>query len=267
MKRLALPLILLLAIAAAVAAAWYVVDRNFSRSHTAPASTGGETTVDLRALPPFTKLAVDGLAEITLVQGTTESVSVEAPAKRGVAGARIDVRDGTLHIENDDSRGFWGFLFGGGGRAIRATITFRDLRDVKVGGAVKLRADGWKAEDLALAVAGAGSIRITGLDTDSLSVSGSGAMKAEIAGRVKEQRIAIAGAGDYRAANLASDSARVSVSGAGKVVVNAAKTLGISISGAGSVDYIGNPKVTQDISGAGRVRRRDAAQDAFPAIA
>ena len=54
---------------------------------------------------------------------------------------------------------------------------------------------------------------------------------------------------------------------AGKVLINSAKTLKIAISGAGSVEYLGDPKVTQDISGVGRVKRRESARDAFPAIA
>ena len=266
MKRLALPLVLLLAVAAAVAAAWYVLDRGFAhRSGNVPAR-GGEIATELRALPPFTKLAVDGLAEVTLVQGTTESVSFEAPAKQ-MRTVVADVRNGTLHLASGDSREWWGFMFGGAQRPLRATVTFRDLGEVKVAGAVKLKADGWKTDELALGVSGAASLRISGLETKALAVAGSGAVKAEIAGHATEQRIAISGAGDYRAANLASENARISVSGAGKVVVNAAKTLKVSISGAGSVDYLGDPQVTQDVSGAGRVRRRDSALRVFPEIA
>lgn len=261
MKRLALPLILLLAIAAAVVAAWYVLDRGFPDGGGVKGS-GSEVTTEERMLPPFTRLAVDGLAEITLIQGTTESIHLEATAKQ-MRNVVADVRNGTLRLASDDSRGWLGFVFGGGARPIRATVTFRELGNVKVSGAVKLKADGWKAEDLTLEVSGAASLRIAGLETKSLAVAGSGAVKAEIAGRATEQRIAIAGAGDYRGANLASETAKVAVSGAGKVIVNAAKTLTIAISGAGSVDYLGNPEVTQDISGAGRVRRRDTALPVF----
>jgi Putative auto-transporter adhesin, head GIN domain len=256
MKRLVLPLVVLLAIAAAVAAAWFTLDRSFGR---AGMVRGGETTSVQRSLPPFTRIAVGGLADITLVQGAVEAVSFEAPAKQ-VARVRIDVRDGTLRIENASSGNFWSFLFGGGTRPIRATVTFRDLNAVDISGSVKLRADGWKTDKLALVVSGEGTLRIADLDTKELAISASGAVKAEIAGRATDQRIAISGAGDYRAAGLASDNARVAVSGAGKVFVNAAKTLKVSISGAGSVDYLGDPKVTQDISGMGRVKRRETAQ-------
>ena len=213
----------------------------------------------------FTRLQVAGIADITLVQGDTESIEYEASGKG--ERVKVEVRDGTLRIDSPSTRGFFGFLFGGGARAVRATITFRKLEKVDVSGAVKLRADGWKAEKLAFAVSGEGALRIEGLDVKELAIAVSGTVKAEIAGRATEQRIAISGAGNYRAPELASDSAKVAVSGAGKVLVNVAKTLKIAIAGAGTVEYIGDPKVTQDISGVGRVRRREAVREAFPAHA
>lgn len=263
MKRLLLPLVLLIAIAVAVAAAWYVVDRAFgSRTR---AGGGGEVVSEVRALPAFSRLGVDGLAEVTLVQGTAEAITIEAPAKQ-LPNVRTEVRDGTLTITNEDSRGFLGSLFGGGPRPAKVTVTFRALDGVRAAGAVKLKANAMKANALAINVSGAASLAIAGLDAKELAVSGSGAMKAELAGRAGEQKVSISGAGDYRAPNLLTENARVSVSGAGKVVVNAAKTLDVSISGAGSVDYLGDPVVSQHISGAGRVRKRESAL-AVPGIA
>lgn len=262
MNRLALPLIILLAIAAAVAAAWYALDRGFRGG----GSGGGELATQERTLPPFTRLAVGGTADITLVQGTADAVRYEAPAKQ-MSRIRVEVRDGTLHLDSAATSGFMSFLFGGNPRPVRATITFRNLEAVDVSGAVKLRADRWKADKVAFSVSGEATLRIAELDVKELVLSASGAVKAEVAGRATEQRIAISGAGDYRAAGLASESARIAVSGAGKVLVNVAKTLKVAIAGAGSVEYIGDPKVTQDISGVGRVRRRESALEPFRAIA
>ena len=138
---------------------------------------------------------------------------------------------------------------------------------VEVSGSVKLRADGWKADKLALSVSGEGALKIEGLDVKDLTLAASGAVKAEIGGRATDQRIAISGAGDYRASELASDNARVAVSGAGKVVIKVSQTLKVSISGAGSVEYVGDPKVTQEISGMGRVKRRESARETSHAIA
>lgn len=263
MKRLALPLVILLAIAVAVAAAWFVLNRSFGGSGSL---RGNEMTSEQRTLPPFTGIAIAGLAEVTLVQGASEEIRFEAPAKQ-IGRVRVNVRDGTLHIENGNTGSFWSFLLGANIRPLRATITFRDLTAVEVSGSVKLRADGWKTEKLALSVSGEGTMRITGLDTRDLALEASGAVKAEIAGRAADQRIAISGAGDYRASGLVSENARVAVSGAGKVFVNATKTLKVSISGAGSVDYLGDPKVTQDISGMGRVKRRESARQPLHEIA
>ena len=259
MKRLALPLVILLAIAVAVAAAWFVLNRSFGGG---VSLRGGEITAEQRALPPFTGIVIDGLAEVTLVQGATEEIRFEAPAKQ-IGRVRVNVRDGTLHIENGNTGNFWSFLLGSSMRPLRTTITFRDLNRVEVSGSVKLRADGWKTEKLALSVSGEGSMRITGLDTKELALAASGAVKADVEGRATDQRIAISGAGDYRASGLVSDNARVAVSGAGKVFVNATKTLKVSISGAGSVEYLGDPRVTQEISGMGRVKRRESARQSL----
>jgi hypothetical protein len=258
MNRAVLPLLILAAVALAVGAAWFVLDRGF------PNRGGGLTATD-RPLAPFTKIAVDGLADVTLVQGAAESVSVEAPVKQ-LPHVRAEVRDGTLFIANEDSRNWWGFLFGGGPRSARVTVTFRELTGVRAAGAVKLKADGLKTDKLAVTVTGATSLKIAGLEAKELSIAGSGAVKAEIAGRATEQKIAISGAGDYRAANLVSERASVAVSGAGKVVINATETLKIGISGAGSVDYLGNPQVSEQISGAGRVKRRESAAPGQPSI-
>jgi putative autotransporter adhesin-like protein len=259
MRRLALPLVILLAIAFAVAAAWYVLERGFRAGDSA---IGSEATSEQRSLPPFTRLEIGGMADITLVQGDSESIRYET-AGRGEK-VTVGVQYGTLRIGSRSTRGFWSFLFGGGARAVRATITFRKLEAVDVSGAVKLRADGWKADKLAFSVSGEGALRIEGLDVNELGIAVSGTVKAELSGRAAEQRIAISGAGNYRAPELTSDSARVAVSGAGKVLVNVAKTLKIAIAGAGTVEYIGDPKVSQEISGVGRVRRREAAREAFP---
>lgn len=262
MKRLLLPLLLLFAIAIAVAAAWYVVDRAFPGR---AGAGGGEIVSETRPLEAFSKLDVDGLAEVTLVQGTADAITVDAPARQ-LPKVRGAVRNGTLTLTNNDSRGFVSGLFGGGVHPVKVVVTFRSLDSVRASGAVKIKTDGIKTDVLKVAVSGAASLSIAGLEAKELSVAGSGAMKAELAGRVSDQKVSISGAGDYRASNLVSDNARVSVSGAGKVFVNAAKTLDVRISGAGSVDYLGNPQVREDISGAGRVRRRESAVGQ-PAIA
>ena len=264
MKRLLLPLVVLLAIAAAVAAAWFRSTAPSARAGTT--ARGGEMTSAQRPLPPFTHLSSAASPTSRWSRAPTSGSNSRSPRSRWPR-VRMEVRDGTLYVESGKTTNFWSFLFGGGPRPIRATITFREINAIDVSGSVKLRADGWKTEKLAVSVSGEAALRINGLETKDLAIAASGAVRAEIAGRATDQRIAISGAGDYRAPGLASDNARVAVSGAGKVFINAAKTLKVSISGAGTVDYLGDPKVTQEISGMGRVKRREAAQEPSRAIA
>lgn len=258
MKPIIPVLLVLVAIAVAVGAAWLYLSRSFPIGR-------GEVVAEQRALPSFSRIVIEGFADVTLVQANAESVTVEAPSKY-LPSVRTEVSDGALRITSDQSRRWWSAILGGGARPARVTVTYREIEAINTSGAVKLRADRLKVDRLKVSASGATSLKISDLDTKELSVSGSGAMKVEIIGRAALQTIDISGAGNYRAAELASDDARVTVSGAGRVVVKAENTLQISLSGAGNVEYIGNPKVTQQISGAGRVKRRGAAQS-VPAIA
>jgi Putative auto-transporter adhesin, head GIN domain len=217
---------------------------------------GGERGVVERALPAFNRIAIEGFAELTLVPGQTESVSIDAAPKQR-AGVRLEVTDGKLSIANPRPRHWWLDLFGDDVKPVRMTLTYRTLNAISVAGAAKVRADRL-TDRLTVSASGATSVQISALEAQELVVNGSGAIRMDAAGRVVAQRIGISGAGDYRAAKLDSETAKVRVSGAGRVVVRAEKTLDIEISGAGSVDYFGNPKVTQEISGVGRIRRRAA---------
>jgi hypothetical protein len=251
MPRVVPVLLILLAAAVAAGLAWIFLAWSFPGAR-------GEVTTERRALPPFTRIAIEGLADATLVQGTTESVTIEAPSRQ-LPRVRTEVTDGTLTIGSSDSRRWWSELFGVSARPARVTVAYRELEGISATGAVKIRAERLKTDRLKLSASGATSLKIADLDTKLLSLSGSGAMKAEVAGRATEQRIAISGAGDYRATDLVSEDARVAVSGAGNVAIRVEKTLRVGITGAGSVEYIGDPTVTQQISGAGRVKRREAA--------
>ena len=203
-------------------------------------------------------MAIRGFADVTLVQGNAESLSVAATPKQ-LRRMDIRVKDGRLTLASHQPGRWWFDLFGGGARPARVTLNLRSLDAIATEGAVKVRMARLATDRLAVSASGATSVAIASLDAKELAVDGSGAMKIEIAGRATRQTIDISGAGDYRAADLASESARVEVSGAGRVVVRVETTLDVDLSGAATVEYLGHPKVTRKISGAGRVKQREAA--------
>lgn len=256
MRRLSLPLVILGCIALAALLAWIAVSGSFGR-RPAQAPRAPEATV-AQALPAFRKIDVAGSAEVTLVQGDQERVTLPAePRARGRLSA--EVRDGTLFVESRDNSRWWDIVFGKNETRTPVVIEFRNVDAIVAAGTVKLVAAKLRADDLRVSGAGGTSLRIDDLEARDLKVVGAGALRADLAGRAADASVTISGAGEFRGARLATQNATVTVAGAGKVVVNAEKTLKATISGAGSVEYIGDPEVTQRISGAGRVRRRDAA--------
>ena len=260
MRRFTLPLVILGSIAIAALLTWVALSSTtFGNRASRPETASGrnEPTVT-RALPPFTRLDVSGAADLILVQGPAESVTLPAQLRKR-EHLTAAVRGDTLYIESGDRSRWWDWMVGlDGGRTSQVTVTFRDLQAIAAAGTVKLTATAIKVADLKIAAAGGTQVKIDDLQAGQLRLSGAGALKAELAGRVADQTVSISGAGDYRGARLVSQNATVTVAGAAKVVVNAEKTLHATISGAGMVEYLGDPEVTERVSGAGRVRRRDA---------
>lgn len=250
MRRLALPLALLSAVVVALAAAWFTL----AGRDEAP---GEPVAAEAPPVGPFTRVAVNGHAELRLVQGDREAVTVEA-SPRTQARVRIRSADGRLSVDAAERRPWWSFLGGGGARPPTITVHFRHLESIDLAGAVKVIAASIDADVLAIEASGATAVKVDALRANALRFRGSGAVKGEFAGALADQTVSIAGAGDYRAPGLASQTARISVSGAGRALVNVAKRLDAEIAGAGSIEYIGNPVVRERISGAGRITRRSA---------
>src|SRR5215467_7649483 len=79
-----------------------------SLSRSAPASQPVHQT---RSLEGFHRIDITGQTTVTLVQGASEGVTMDAPASTRV---RTEVRDGTLFIEISDRKGSWQWLSGRG---------------------------------------------------------------------------------------------------------------------------------------------------------
>ena len=260
MRRFTLPLVIAGCIALAALLTWIALSSaNFGTRPPRAEISGGRDAPVTQAVPPFRRIDVSGAAEVMLVQGAGESVALSAASRRS-SYLSAKVKGDTLYIESDDHSRWWDFLLSGNSaRGSQVVVTYKDLDTITAAGTVKLTAAGMKVDDLRITGAGGTTIRIDDLSARQLKLSGAGALRADLSGRVGEQSVTISGAGDFRGAKLVSQDATVTVAGAGRVVINAEKTLKATISGAGSVEYVGDPVVTERVSGAGRVKRRDAA--------
>jgi hypothetical protein len=216
-----------------------------------------EVEQETRPAAGFHRIDVNGEINVTLVQGATESVTVEAPSS-SLARIRTTVRGGTLVVDVVESRSIWQWFSGrSASRVPHVTIRLRDVDRFEAAGAVTVDAESLKTNELRLDLAGACTLRIRDLQATTLRIDGSGATKIAIGGKVGRQKIDLSGAGSYQAEKLVSDEAVIEVSGAGKAIVNASSTLAVDISGAGKVEYLGDPKIKQSISGIGKITRRE----------
>jgi len=216
-----------------------------------------ELQQETRPVSGFNRIEINGEANVTLVQGATENVTVDAPSS-SLARVRTVVRGGVLVVDVVESRSVWQWFSGrSASRVPRVTIRLRDIERIEAAGAVTVDADSLKGNELRLDLAGACTLRIRDLQATSLRIDGAGATKIAIGGKVARQKIDLSGAGSYQAEKLISDEAVVEVSGAGKAIVNASSALAVDISGAGKVEYLGDPKIKQSISGFGKVTRRE----------
>ncbi|HEX6137879.1 MAG TPA: head GIN domain-containing protein [Casimicrobiaceae bacterium] len=252
MPRSSLPWLILATVLVSAALAWWTLTRIGASGHR-------PMPIAHRDLAPFHEIEVGGTARVTLAQGDSEAIEVDAPGRGVLVDA--DVSRGRLVVTAHDRRRWWGGLLGGRRQSEPAgiTIRFRTLDAIAVGGTVKLRVPALTASSLRIQASGGSAVTIDDLRATSLRVDGSGALQAELAGRVEDETVSISGAGSYRADRLHASDVTVSVSGVGNVLIHAERTLRASISGAGVIEYIGDPKVTEHVSGIGRVKRREAA--------
>lgn len=203
---------------------------------------------EIRPLGVFTKIDMDGGAKVNLVQGNEHSITVEG-SRRVVDQVVTEVKDGVLEIYYRDRK-----LFENWSESLTLTITFTNLSDFKLDGAVELKADNLNLEDLNITINGGASVRMNNLMVNTLSMALAGGGDIHVSGIAENQTVNVSGGTNYQAEDLKSANVNVEIAGAANVVVWATETLNLDLAGAYSVSYWGSPQITQSIGGIGQVK-------------
>jgi hypothetical protein len=202
---------------------------NWSDTFGGPTIKGsGNLKTETRVVEKFTAINLSAGGSLEIVQTGEESLEITADDNL-LELFTSEVRDGTLYLSTAEGKSW-------SGKGPRFKVTVRELRKLKV--------------------SGVGSVKATNLDTDSLTVSISGAASGRIAGRSDNLSISISGTGSLNAAELRAKRARVVVSGVGEVTVNASDELNAKVSGTGTIWYIGSPKLESSVSGVGSIKQK-----------
>jgi len=207
----------------------------------------GHILTENRTVSDFHAVKLSAFGNLTITQGTKESLTVQADDNL-MKLIRTEVVNGVLEISFDNNT--WTTYYASG-ESIKFDLTVVNLDSISFTGAGKINMENLNVPDLSTSLTGAGSMALSHLATDKLTVQLSGAGSLTADGTVTSQEINLSGVGSYQAADLQSSNASVTLSGVGSATVWVTNTLDVTVSGAGSVGYYGEPAVTKNITGLG----------------
>lgn len=205
----------------------------------------GVVITQTRQVSDFNRVSLNGIGDLTLVQGDRESLQIEAE-DNVIKNITTEVRDGTLYIGFERKTIL-------PTKPVKFFLTMRDIKDLETKGVSNIKAESVQTDQLHVGISGTGNIDIEDLSANSLEISISGAGNFNTGGQVDRQEINLSGAGNFNGEDLQSKTARVTITGLGKVTLWVTENLDVTISGTGGVDYYGEPQVSQQISGLGKV--------------
>ncbi len=203
-------------------------DNFFSKMFGHRIKGSGDIQTETRDVSQFERIKLSGSFDVSVQIGEPQSVKVTFDDNL-LDIIMTEVHGRTLRIYSDES--------------------FSSRRDCRVEITVA------KLEDVSLS--GSGNVEIRDLNGGdfSVSVSGSGNIRAD--GKVDELDISVSGSGDIDARDLQAVDAYVTVSGSGDVDVSASGELSARVSGSGDVAYYGTPeRISQRVSGSGSIRKK-----------
>jgi hypothetical protein len=253
MQRLGLAVLLILALVVSACGVTMEDGRiniDSGRGSVSIVKGSGQVTTESRQVSGFSGLSLSGLGEVSIRQGGSESLTIEAEDNI-LPQISTEVRGGVLYIGFKNRTTQETVI---PTKPIRYTLSVKDLTSVESSGAGSIAADGLKTSALHISLLGVGGVKINGVSASTVSSTLSGAGSVDLAGQISEQTVALAGVGSYRAGDLKSQKAKITISGAGSATVWVSESLDATITGAGSVQYYGSPSVTKSVTGAGNVK-------------
>jgi hypothetical protein len=211
----------------------------------------GKMSRENRNVRGFREVKFTSVGEVTLEQGATESLEIEAEDNL-LPYIRTEVEGGRLRIGTERGVSLSPTI------TIRYRLTVKEIEGIELSGSGKIVTSPLTCSEMKLNLPGSGEIRIGGLSARVLEASISGSGDIEVPGKAGRVTVEISGSGEYNGGGLESETADISISGSGDATVWVRDRLSASISGSGDVDYYGEPSVTRHVSGSGGVRSRGA---------
>ena len=153
-----------------------------------------------RQVTDFSAIEINFPAEVTVQQGTSTSVKIEAEDNL-LQQLNTRLSGNTLYIEN--SQRDWTKRVNPS-RPVRITMTVKDLQKVDFPSAGTLNVGNLKTDHLDISISGAGTVTLSNLTARDLTISLSGAGTISASGSADSLNVNISGLGSFQGGDLFS---------------------------------------------------------------
>ncbi len=188
-------------------------------------------TTEKRPLTDFTSLEVRGEANVTLIQGDSLSLKVEADEKdqkniiTEITGNKLTIKT-EGNINGDD---------------IQIVLTYKNIEMLDVSGAAQVNTENTLNGNKLEVITSGASKAVLDIVIKEFKTNTSGASTLVVSGATENHLAESSGASSLKASKLSSINTEINTSGASSAKVNANKKLTANASGASSIKYYGNP--------------------------
>ncbi|WP_193165375.1 GIN domain-containing protein [Microbulbifer hainanensis] len=196
----------------------------------------------------FTRIALQGSSELTVVQGDHFAVEASGP-REAMELARAEVKGDTLKLSVESRHKYFGFVTISDDQAVEYRVTLPVVEAIIVTGSGEARADTLESEKLELAVTGSGELHVDKVGAQSLtaSITGSGDLMLGTVLSV-EAEASIKGSGDMRVDSLAGERLAAEIKGSGDMSIGG-RVGNLAVSLMGSGDFVGRSLLADNASG------------------
>lgn len=213
--------------------------------------TISDPNAEKRNVSGYHGISVSGGIDLYLSQGA-ESVAVSAAETKHRDRIKTEVKNGILYISYDHKN----VDIDGGGRKLKAYVSFKSLDNLTASGGSDVDVDGTiKTTSLKVNISG-GSDFDGKVEASDLDITATGGSDLDITGNVKNLVLHASGGSDFSGYGLSADFCKLEASGGSDVEITVNKELNADASGSSDVSYKGSG-VIKDLksSGSSSVRK------------
>ena len=196
----------------------------------------GKTSKEDRTVNSFTKVSLSGGIDLTIEQGNSKTISVEA-SENAIDNLVTEVKNGTLKIYFDKNM-----------RRVKKAhvfISVNNLEKISASGGSDIESKGkLKFDKFAIHSSGGSDIELE-LEVKHLDCHTSGGSDVDLDGSAETLDLHASGGSDFNGFNFKVKEAIVSASGGSDSNVYASESIEVSASGASDVNFKGDPTKTK----------------------